>query len=498
MSKESDEVQEAIDLVATVFKYIQDLHYRISILDKAYQAKLAIIELTKNLEKRKILQEELDKETDLHKSLVLAKIIGRAERKANRPIHKILKAFDKIDDTNIKRIARQVKIPSKLLLRGASSYFGTLSKHLRKLNKQVKLDAIYPRQSRETKIQLELNDLKTDVEELETSAAGLEAGLRNLNRSKQPAFMGSEMTRRGSFKPIAAVAFGALALFSNPLSALGKTISKDKIIAGKLYFYIVDKCIDRKKLERIQDQVVKNYSYVGIIFEKYEVTEDFPLLESLDILMLAVSKGINRKANGDTLGGTNYGRFTIVDSEGRNTYTFLKKHLKFPYDEMVAKAHLGMIDVTSTPSKSISCAKNYMEQLKKNPTIKPKKEWTKDQLSPNDPEYFLRLLEPHSKYSDNFLEIVDTSRVIRTFTHEVAHGLGAAHLVSGGTTIIRGRNWMAYNNCQVLYTFHRENIRKMRAFIAIAQGKSDEEIIKLRYDFLTAYVNTVDEEIHNH
>jgi hypothetical protein len=230
MSKESEEVQEAIDLVAAVFKYIQDLHYRINILDKAYQVKLAIIKLTRNVEKRKILQEELDEETDLSKLLVLAKIIGRAERKVNKPIHKILKALDKVDGTNIKRIAKQVKIPNKLLLRGASGYFGTLSKHLRKLNKQVKLDAIYPRQSRETKIQLELNNLDTDVGKLETSAQSLEASLRNLSGSQQPEFMNKEVSRRTILEGATAMAAAAIVFKTFPLLA---QISKPKKNAVK-------------------------------------------------------------------------------------------------------------------------------------------------------------------------------------------------------------------------------------------------------------------------
>ncbi|MBI2112115.1 hypothetical protein HYT52_01090 [Candidatus Woesearchaeota archaeon] len=181
MSKKlSDRVQEAIDWIASEYKFLQDLHYRLSILSKFYIAKLALIHRTSDEQRRKQLQKELVQEANLHKSLVVARYIGKAERRANRPIHDILKALHEVHDSNIERIAREVDIPNKLLLKDTSIYFGTLHKHLKRLNRSVNLEAKYPDRSTEAKIQQELKELETEVGALETSAATLEAGLKKI------------------------------------------------------------------------------------------------------------------------------------------------------------------------------------------------------------------------------------------------------------------------------------------------------------------------------
>lgn len=181
MSKKlSDRVQEAIDWIASEYKFLQDLHYRLSILSKFYIAKLALIHRTSDEQRRKQLQKELVQEANLHKSLVVARYIGKAERRANRPIHDILKALHEVHDSNIERIAREVDIPNKLLLKDTSIYFGTLHKHLKRLNRSVNLEAKYPDRSTEAKIQQELKELETEVGALETSAASLEAGLKKI------------------------------------------------------------------------------------------------------------------------------------------------------------------------------------------------------------------------------------------------------------------------------------------------------------------------------
>ena len=115
MSKKlSDRVQEAIDWIASEYKFLQDLHYRLSILSKFYIAKLALINRTSDEQRRRQLQKELVQEANLHKSLVVARYIGKAERRANRPIHDILKALHEVHDSNIDKIARDVDIPNKL------------------------------------------------------------------------------------------------------------------------------------------------------------------------------------------------------------------------------------------------------------------------------------------------------------------------------------------------------------------------------------------------
>jgi len=207
MSKKlSDRVQEAIDWIASEYKFLQDLHYRLSILSKFYIAKLALINRTSDEQRRRQLQKELVQEANLHKSLVVARYIGKAERRANRPIHDILKALHEVHDSNIDKIARDVDIPNKLLLKNTSIYFGTLHKHLKRLNTSVKLEAKYPDKSTEAKIQQELKELETEVGGLETSAASLEAGLRKI-KQRMPTV---DLSRRGLLGKVALGAGGAV------------------------------------------------------------------------------------------------------------------------------------------------------------------------------------------------------------------------------------------------------------------------------------------------
>lgn len=470
MTMLSEEVQEAIDLVAAEFKYIQDLHLKIALVTKFYTAQLAIINRTGDEKKCRQLRRELVRKVNMKKALMLARYIGKAERRANRPIHEVLKAFEKVDDSNVQRLAKQVDIPNKILVKETSIYFGTLRKHLKKLNRLIDLEAIYPKKSIEAKIQQKLSELDTEVGELETSVQSLEAGLRKINESQLPAFMNREMTRR-KFMPVAAAGTaGIAALLSNPFAAIAEPdkekLEEDKVIAGKLY--ILPYFGGREELHQVLFKVQSNFAEVGILFESIEIiTEDnLPKLNKLDILFLVVIRPFKREEwtheNIASFGNTGYTIKKIAKIAGVN----MDKVLNF-YGEDIVLTNIGMMGFEQRVNLSHDVIKEFAKGYSRRDIMKKLPENSSNIEAKGFPdEVSIREIK------EDFYRKIRIAINASTLTHEIGHAFGLGHVVKplSGVVSASSLDFMSYR--LLGEGFDAGNVRAMKRFIMEVKKRS--------------------------
>ena len=191
------------------------------------------------------------------------------------------------------------------------------------------------------------------------------------------------------------------------------------------------------------DRIKRSFSPTNINFKNIVQINRFPQLEKEDILICLTDKieGMDE----DTVGFFGAGQ----TDKGDSCTQLLKHHLNLPYTEIEIGAHVGQVDIS----------------------------------------HYAR----HCIATPAFIEELNSRVVI----HEIAHGLGAAHIYTTPQILSNVDDTMIYSTDKyfmgtgglqnpTFLDFHSENMSRIRKFSeAVQRGNlTSEEVISLRDEYV--------------
>lgn len=178
MAKITKDVAHAIEWLAAEFKYLKILHQALAGIEN------------KNLD---------EQEKELRKDLRVIRYIGRAESRVEKDIEDVLDDLEKAKSSEIpsddfNNLIKEIKIPANKLVSEGSRYVGVLRNQLKSIITNTKVAEKYPDEAYRQQIVREIQRLETEIADLETWLAALDAGLK-----KAISMVGDESKKLNNF-----------------------------------------------------------------------------------------------------------------------------------------------------------------------------------------------------------------------------------------------------------------------------------------------------------
>lgn len=227
-------------------------------------------------------------------------------------------------------------------------------------------------------------------------------------------------------------------------------MNKNKEIAGNLYIHNSSDYLSQKELQYIINSTEENFDNAGINFQKIELLQEkqFPPLEKLDILIYMLDFFGNRK---ESQTPASEAQFIIGEDD---LIQRLKEELDIPYDFNTSAEHTGFVN-----SEEIIL------------------QWRKE-LTNKD------FLYESGKNLENLSRDEIVKMIAFVLTHEVGHGIGAAHVWLDITNPDSPKKSIDHFMGEPLpyrkRSWHPENINIMQEFIHKVKSGEYETLIELR------------------
>lgn len=229
-------------------------------------------------------------------------------------------------------------------------------------------------------------------------------------------------------------------------------IKDETVTAGNLYFYRATDYISHDEMEYVALAVQNNFDRVGIAFKSVSVIEgqQFPPLSGLDILMYVI----------DDKTETLFGISDSLPDNNKGLYTRLQSELHFPYTDVTSKAHTGILGPRFVLGMDVH--ENFTEGIRE----------------------YCRQRHPQVTLEQELRYFTQTA------THEIAHGLGAAHIL-GGNYMMSFRS----RNCDNDLFFYQGNVDRMKQFIGqVCENNYDDQHLT---DVRMGYLRNIFKFLHN-